>query len=321
MILSIIAGLFFVAALLFFIAMYLGYAAVRTSPAYELKKRMRTLALEARPDLPGDLRIEILGEMGRIDKFLYKFKIARKLHSRLDQAGLKIDVKLFLLVLVVFAAAGFLLGAILRRGIIPPLILMAILSIAPFIYLRIQSTKRMQRFTEQLVNALDMMSRSLKAGHSLVAAIQTVGNELPEPTRGLFRSVYEEQAYGLSIKDALAHMVDRMNTTDLRFFVTAVNIYREIGGNLSEILENLSKTIRERIKIRRQVKVYTAQARLSGYILAALPIFVALFFYFMAPDYIGELVEAKIGRFFIAAAVVAQIIGFFVIRKIINIKI
>jgi tight adherence protein B len=198
---------------------------------------------------------------------------------------------------------------------------MAILSIAPFIYLRIQSTKRMQRFTEQLVNALDMMSRSLKAGHSLVAAIQTVGNELPEPIRGLFRSVYEEQAYGLSIKDALAHMVERMNTTDLKFFVTAVNIYREIGGNLSEILENLSKTIRERIKIRRQVKVYTAQARLSGYILAALPIVTALFFYFMAPDYIGELVEAKIGRFFIAAAVVAQIIGFFVIRKIIDIKI
>jgi tight adherence protein B len=112
-----------------------------------------------------------------------------------------------------------------------------------------------------------------------------------------------------------------MDTTDLRFFVTAVNIYREIGGNLSEILENLAKTIRERIKIRRQVKVYTAQARLSGYILAALPIFVALFFYFMAPDYIGELVEAKIGRYFIAAAVIAQVVGFIIIRRIIDIKI
>jgi len=112
-----------------------------------------------------------------------------------------------------------------------------------------------------------------------------------------------------------------MDTTDLRFFVTAVNIYREVGGNLSEILENLAKTIRERLKIRRQVRVYTAQARLSGYILGVLPIVTAIIFYLIAPDYIGELVEEKIGRMLIAAAVAAQIVGFIVIRRIIDIKI
>jgi tight adherence protein B len=112
-----------------------------------------------------------------------------------------------------------------------------------------------------------------------------------------------------------------MDTTDLRFFVTAINVYREIGGNLSEILERLGMTIRERIKIRRQVKVYTAQARLSGYILSGLPIFVAVFFWFMSPDYIGELVSVKAGWYLIGAAITAQIIGFFAIRKIIDIKI
>jgi tight adherence protein B len=152
-------------------------------------------------------------------------------------------------------------------------------------------------------------------------AIQVVGTEMADPISGLFKSVYEEQAYGLSIRDALSHMINRMDTPDLRFFVTAVNIYREIGGNLSEILENLAKTIRERLKIRRQVRVYTAQARLSGYVLAVLPVVTAIIFYFMAPDYIGELIEAKLGRMLIAAAVVAQIIGFFVIRRIIDIKI
>ena len=321
MILLIIAGLFFIAALLVLITIYLGYAAAKTSPAYELKKRLRNLALEARVDLPADLRIEILQEMSKTDKVLFKLRVTRKLHGWLDKAGLRIDVKVFLLGVLVFAAAGFLLGAVLRRGIIPPLIFMLIIGVIPFIYVRIKTTKRVSQFTEQFASALDMMSRSLKAGHSLAAAIQTIGTEMTEPTKSLFRSVYEEQAYGLSLKDALTHMIDRMDTTDLRFFVTAVNIYREIGGNLSEILENLARTIRERIKIRRQVKVYTAQARLSGYILAALPIFVALFFYFMAPDYIGELVEARIGRYFIAAAVVAQIVGFLVIRKIIDIKI
>jgi tight adherence protein B len=226
-----------------------------------------------------------------------------------------------LLVVAVIAAAGFVIGAALQRGIIPPVIFLLIFGAIPFIFLRVQRTKRLNRFTEQFASALDMLARSLKAGHSLASAVQMVGGEMSEPVAGLFRAVYEEQAYGLSLKDALAHMIERMDTTDLRFFVTAVSIYREVGGNLSEILERLATTIRERIKIRRQVRVYTAQARLSGYILAALPIFTALFFYFMAPDYIEELILAKIGRYFIAAAVILQIVGFFIIRKIIDIRI
>jgi len=321
MILLFIAVLFFIAALLFLITIYLGYASVKTSPAYELKKRLRNLALEAQAVLPADLQIEILKEMSPIDKIIYKLKVVRKLHEWIDKAGLKLDVKVFLLIVLVFAATGFLLGAVLQRGIGPALIAMILFGSIPFFYLKIQKTKRMNRFTEQFVNALDMMSRSLKAGHSLTAAIQVVGNEMNEPVKGLFKSVYEEQAYGLALKDSLSNMIYRMDTMDLRFFVTSVNIYREIGGNLAEILENLAKTIRERIKIRRQVRVYTAQARLSGYILAALPIFTALFFYIMAPDYIGELIEAKIGRYLIAFAIVSQIIGFFIIRKIIDIKI
>jgi tight adherence protein B len=259
--------------------------------------------------------------MSPIDKILYKFKIIRKLHGWLDKAGLKVDVKVFFLVVLVFASLGFLLGVILHRGIIPPLILMVIMTSIPFIYLKMQITKRVFLFTEQLATSLDMMSRSLKAGHSLSMAIQVVANEMSNPIAGLFKSVYEEQAYGLSLRESLANMISRMDTTDLRFFVTAVNIYREIGGNLSEILENLAKTIRERLKIKRQVRVYTAQARLSGYILAVLPIVTAIIFYFMSPDYMGELVEAKLGRMLIAAAVVLQIIGFIVIRRIIDIKI
>jgi tight adherence protein B len=116
-------------------------------------------------------------------------------------------------------------------------------------------------------------------------------------------------------------MISRMDTPDLRFFVTAVSIYREIGGNLSEILENLAKTIRERLKIRRQVRVYTAQARFSGWTLAVLPIFAAFVLYVIAPDYIGELFDKKLGRTLIAVAIVLQIIGALVIKKIINIKI
>jgi tight adherence protein B len=321
MILLIIAVLFFISALLALITIYLSYAAVKTSPTYELRKRLRTLALDASGAIPSDLRIEILQDMSPIDKILYRVKIIRKLHAWLDKAGLKVDVKVFLLVVLVFASLGLLLGVLLHRGIIPPIILMIILASSPFIYLKIQITKSIFLFTEQLATSLDMMSRSLKAGHSLAMAIQVVGNEMADPISGLFKSVYEEQAYGLSIRDALSHMINRMDTPDMRFFVTAVNIYREIGGNLSEILENLAKTIRERLKIRRQVRVYTAQARLSGYILTALPIVSAIIFYLIAPDYMGELIQEKIGRLLIAAAIILQIFGAIIIKRIIDIKI
>jgi tight adherence protein B len=321
MILLIIAALFFIAALLGFITVYMAYAAVKMSPAYELKKRLRKLAVESYAGLPSDVRIEILVEMTPLDKFLYKFKLMRLLDGLIDKAGLKIDVKIFLLIILSSAATGFLIGTVLNRGIIFSFILLFIAVSIPFIVLHYKKKQRTMRFTEQFANALDMIARSLRAGHSLASAIQMVGTEMSEPVAGLFKAVYEEQTYGLSLKDAFAHLIERMDTVDLRFFVTAVSIYREIGGNLSEILERLAQTIRERIKIRRQVRVYTAQARLSGYILTALPIFTAVFFYFIAPDYIGELWAAKVGRYFIAAAITAQIIGFFVIRKIINIKI
>lgn len=321
MTLLMIVLLFFLAALLGVITLYMGYAAVKASPTFELKRRLRKLALESGERIPAELKIEILVDMTPLDKLFYKFKLMRKLDSFIDKAGLKIDVKIFLLIMLISAAAGFVIGIALGRGIIFPVIFMLIGGTVPLFFLNLKKTRRVQQFTDQFPNTLDMISRSLKAGHSLISAIQMVGSEMSEPVAGLFKTAYEEQTLGLSMKDAFAHMIERVDTTDLRFFVTAVSIYREIGGNLSEILEKLANTIRERIMIRRQVRVYTAQARLSGYILAALPIAVAVFFYLIAPDYIGELVAIKVGRYLIAAAITLQIIGFFVIRKIIDIKI
>jgi len=316
-----IVVLFFLACLFGLITIYLWYAAVRTSPAFEAKKRLRKLALEAAEIFPADLRIEILVTMTPLDKFLYKFKLIRKLDAFIDKAGLKIDVKLFLLIMFTTSIMFFFFGMLLQRGISLSILLMVLGALVPLVFLNIRRTKRTEQFTEQFPNGLDMISRSLKAGHSLVAALEMVGNEMSEPVAGLFKTAYEEQSLGLPLKDALANMVSRVGTPDLRFFVTSINIYRNIGGNLSEILEKLAHTIRERIKIRRQVRVYTAQARVSGYVLAALPIFVAVFFYIMAPDYIGELFKSQLGRYLVVAAIVAQISGFLVIRKIINIRI
>lgn len=320
MILMIVA-LFFLAAFLGLITLYMWYAAMKASPAFEIKRRLRKLALETDKQLPEDVKIEILIEMTPAERFLYKFKLIRGLHGLIDKAGLKIDAKIFLLFLLSSAAAGFIIGIALKRGMIFPALLTIIGVMIPLIYLNFRKARRVHQFSDQFASVLDMISRSLKAGHSFASAVQMVGDEMPEPVAGLFKTAYEEQTFGLSMREALSHMIERMDTVDLRYFVTAVNIYREIGGNLSEILERLAFTIRERLKIQRQVKVYTAQARLTGFILAVLPIVVAGILYTLDPEYIGELFTEKIGRYLIAGAITGQIIGYLVIRKIIDIRI
>lgn len=321
MTLQIIVVLFFVAVIMALFALYAGYATFRSSPQYELKSRLRNLAVRREAGLSSELTIEILGEMNPLDKFLYQLPLVRRLDKLLDNAGVKMDMKIFLGIMFIGALAGLILGLALGRGIIFSILFVFIGGLAPLYYLRIKKGRRLDKFTEQFPAALDMIARSLRAGHAFSMAVQMIGNEMSDPVSTLFKTAYEEQTLGLSVPDALAQMMERMPSMDLRLFVTAVNIHREVGGNLAETLEKLGETIRERIRIRRQVKVYTAQGRLTGYILAALPIAMACFIYILMPDYMKELIEVKQGRIAIAVAVSAQIIGFFIIRRLINIKI
>lgn len=320
---QLIVILFFIAISLVLIALYSAYATVKASPHQELRKRLKNLVLRPEVIAPSDLTTEIMRETSPLDKFIYKLKFMKRLDMLIDNAGIGVDVKIFMLIIILFSLAGLVIGILLGRGIIFPIILLFAGAIAPLIFLKIKKNKRIWKFTEQFPNALDMIARSLRAGHALSTAIQMVGSEMPEPLAGLFKTVYEEQTLGLPLKDSLSQLLERMQSMDLRLFVTAVNIHREVGGNLAETLERLAQTIRERIRIRRQVRVYTAQGRLTGYILAALPIFMAFLLYFLMPDYIAELnpFKVKLGRYIVIAAVTAQIIGFIIIKKLINIKI
>jgi len=166
-----------------------------------------------------------------------------------------------------------------------------------------------------------MIARSLRAGHSFSSALQVVYQEMQDPISKVFRIAYDEQNLGLSLSESLDNMTRRINSLDLSFFVTAVNIQRDTGGNLAEIFEKIGSTIRERFKILGQVKTYTAQGRLSGYILTAIPILLAFAIWVISPDYIEVLYKTTVGMYMVAAALALQIIGFFVIMKIVNIKI
>jgi tight adherence protein B len=192
---------------------------------------------------------------------------------------------------------------------------------APYFYLRHRRKRRFNHFEEQFPEAIDLLTRAIRAGHPLASGIRMVGEEGPHEVAEEFRRVFEEQRFGIPFEDTLLGMVDRVDTVDVRIFVIAVLIQREVGGNLAEILDNLAVTIRGRFYIRRQLRVYTAQGRMSGYVLAALPIVVGGILALIQPDYVALLFNNLLGLLMVVTAVILQILGFFWIRKIVNIDI
>jgi tight adherence protein B len=191
----------------------------------------------------------------------------------------------------------------------------------PFGYASFLRSKRFQKFEELFPEAIDTLARAVRAGHAFTTALELIAGEMAEPVAGEFRKLFEEQKFGLPVRDALLNLAERIPIVDVKFFVTAVMLQRETGGNLAEILDNLSYVIRERFKIQRQVRVYTAQGRLTMLLLMALPPIIILVMEVMNPDFIKPLFYDSIGHVLIVVGVIMQTIGFFLIRKIIQIQV
>ena len=313
----------FLGAFLLVYGAYNFISASRESTRGEIKRRLRSLAMRQPTDeaMPSILKEEILSDIPRLNVLLYRLPFTSALENLIEQTDSKMKVGTLLLVTLVSGGAGFLLGIITRRGIVVALVAAIAIGSVPILNMVRKKNVRKRKFVEQFPDALDMIARSLRAGHTLLSAMLIVAQEMPDPVASTFRTAYDEQNLGLSLSEALSNMTRRISSVDLTFFVTAVTIQRETGGNLAEILEKLGMTIRERFKILGQLKIYTAQGRLSGYILSALPLCLALILMVINPSYISLLVKYQLGIYMVVAAVVLQIIGFFVIRKIINIKI
>jgi tight adherence protein B len=297
--------------------------AVRESPGAELKRRLRQMSKESKYEsMPEGLRVELLKETPRFEKIINRIPFLKNLDKFIDQCGLKVRPDVFLLIVLLIEVGSFCVTFVFKRSFLFAAFVAAGVFIAACVYIVHARQRRMDLFTEQLPDALTMIARSLRAGHSLTSAVELVGNESPEPLGGLFKTAYEQQKLGLWIPHALAAMLPRVNSLDLRFFVTAVTVHAEAGGNLSEILDKLAATVRERLVLRRQVQVYSAQGRLSGYILVVLPI-VAFFGlqYVMMPGYEDVFLNETKGHYMIGYALVSQFIGYLAIRSIINIRI
>lgn len=238
-----------------------------------------------------------------------------------DQADLAITPSKFLMISGGLAAAGALLPAAAgwHVGVWPAMGIVG--AILPLMYVLLRRKRRFKMFAKQLPDALELMSRALRAGHSLAAGFSLVADEMDAPIGQEFGRVFEEQNLGISLEEALDGLTDRVPNLDLRFFATAVILQRQTGGDLAEILDKIGHLVRERFKIWGQVQALTGEGRLSGIVLLALPPALFLAVYRLNPDYVMPLFTEPMGRQMLAGGVVMQLLGAIVIRKIINIKV
>jgi tight adherence protein B len=266
-------------------------------------------------------RNELMSEIPFVNRFLVRMQAALQLKRMLDQADLHITPSR----LVMFSAMAGMLGALAASVVTISVLIMIVGGIAaaaiPFVHVWWKRKKRFEAFLEHLPDALDLMSRGLSAGHAFSEALHMVSAEMPEPVASEFRKTYEEQNLGLSLKLALENLTQRMPLLDLRMCVTAVLIQRETGGNLAEILEKVAYTIRERFRIMGDLKTLTTSSRMSAWLLCGLPIFVTIVITGMNPDYMSVLWKDPRGHYLIAAAMILQVTGMLIVRKILDIKI
>ena len=305
-------------ALGLFITLWVGEAQKR-----KVRRRLESLErpLEATDEAPELLRDESLSSVPFFDALLHKMKLALHLETMLLQADLSMKVGPFLLIILLSGAIGGLVALALSPWAVVAIPAALITGSIPLVVVHRKRVQRLRKFERQFPDALDLMTGALRAGMAFTGALQVVAEESPDPVSKEFTIVFEEHRLGLGLREALESMLRRVDSNELRLFVTAVLLQRDMGGNLAEILEGTAAVIRDRFRILGDVRTITAQARLSGVILSLLPIAMAVVITIIAPEYLRILIEDPIGPYMIGAAVFLQVVGYFSIRRIINIRV
>jgi tight adherence protein B len=246
---------------------------------------------------------------------------ADPIERMLELGGMRWDVGTFMLLSLALAMGMGLFVYLLSDFPLLALMAAGLGGATPRFYAKFRAKRRFNAFEERLPEALDLLARAIRAGHPIASGIKMVADEAPEPVGGEFQRTFEEQRFGLPFEDSMLNLAGRMPLVDLRMLVTAVLIQREVGGNLAEVLDNLSDVIRQRFIVRRQLRTHTAQGRLSGYVLAALPIVVGGMIFGINGEYGRILFQHPLGKLLLSIALGMQLMGFFWIRKIVDIDI
>jgi tight adherence protein B len=254
------------------------------------------------------------------DKFLRNNRAALGLQLLIEQCDLQWTVGRIVFSMLVLVGVGALIG---NWWIGPGLLGWApglVLGASPYLYLRHKRDRRLHRFSELLPEAIDLMSRGLRAGQALTTAVETIAQESEEPLRSEFRRTADEQSFGLPFREALVNLSRRVPVADLQFLVTAILVQKETGGNLAQVLDKASHVIRERVRVAGEMRIRTAQGRLTGWILCALPFVTFVGLNFLTPGYGKVLFQDPLGQKLVAYAAGMMVIGVLLVRKIVDVK-
>jgi len=316
----------FVALLIFTAAMagaaYYVWNVPRQQAQETLTNRLRELRLAgaARPQAGGELmRREQRGRLGSLGDFVAWIGLLRRLQEYIDQANLKYRAaEVFALSVIVAAAVYVVLGLAGMSLLILRLGLALVVGLLPFLYIAQVRKKRLRKFEENLPDAIDLFNRAMKAGHTIHAGLETVAKETSDPVRMEFKKVVEELALGAPLDQALHGLGGRTPIVDLKFFVTGLILQRQTGANMVQVLENLALLVRERLGLAAKLKAATAQQRFTAVLLCSFPIVVGLGFFFLKPEFVQILFNDPLGQKLLTYAIVSEIVGILVIRKIAN---
>ena len=298
------------------------FADLRTASAKKLMERLT--------DRPGgkkkDLAVESLlrkqnDQQTGIDMLLGRISLVPKLQKTLDQANIDWRASRMLIYLAGASVGTLMLMLLLQANVMYTALIAVGVFILPIFYVMHKRRRRINHLIDQLPDVFEMISQALRAGHSLGSGIGLVADQLPDPAGTEFARVFHEQNLGLKVEDALVNMAERVDQLDLRFFVTAVLIQRQTGGDLAEVLDKISHVIRERIQLFGMVQGLTAEGRLSGWVLLALPILVFFMEMWINPDYANVLLYDPMGKMMLFGTVCMMLMGMALIKKIVNIKV
>lgn len=286
-----------------------------------VKRRLKQLPAQKQDAvLNSILREDVFSDVPFLNKVLKQFSFIHKLKRLKEQASAQYSISFFLLFSLMLAVVGGIMASVLGAGIPGAVFLIVAGACMPWVYLMIKKRKRMERFRHQLPEAMELIARSLKAGHAFSSGLKLAADQMEDPISIEFAATIHEINFGVGVSDALRHLAERVDCTDLQIFVVSVIMQRETGGNLAEIMEGNARIIRERFKFYNHVRTLSAEGRMSAVVLLLLPIGVFMAIQALNPDYMSTLYTTPLGQNLLWAAGIMMGVGMLVVKRLVIIE-
>ncbi len=311
----------FLAVVLFLEGLYLAWNAYKGPEARRIERRLQAMSAGGSYKAASLVKQRLLAKTKGMERVLLKVPRIHQLDRLLVQAGLGLSVASFISVTLLAIVCGFVLAWLVNFPSLVVIIISLAAGFIPLVYAQAAKHKRMRVIEQQLPDALDFMARAMLAGHAFPSALQMVGTEMPEPIAAEFRIVFDEINYGISTQEALGNLAIRVPSTDLRYFVIAVLIQRETGGNLAELLGNISNLVRARLKLLGTVRVLSAEGKMSGWVLTLLPFALGTVLQIVNPNFLSVLWTDPLGIKMAGFALIMMLIGIVVMWRITKIRV